>query len=50
MKIVAFGFLFGRNHYLHDAWNCMDFLIVVMSFFGVALATLNVEVSASSES
>lgn len=43
MKIVAFGFLFGRNHYLHDAWNCMDFLIVVMSFFGVALATLNVE-------
>ncbi|QDZ24407.1 ion transport protein [Chloropicon primus] len=43
MKITAFGFVFGKNHYIHDAWNCLDFLIVLMSFFGVALATLNVE-------
>ncbi len=43
MKIISFGFVFGKNHYLHDAWNVLDFIIVLMSFLGVALATLNVE-------
>ena len=43
MKIIAHGFLFGKRHYLHDAWNIMDFFIVLMSFFGVALATLGIQ-------
>lgn len=31
LKIFAYGFVFGRGSYLRDAWNIMDFVIVVTS-------------------
>ena len=30
-KIIAMGFLFGTNTYLTDAWNWLDFTVVVSS-------------------
>ena len=30
-KIIAMGFLFGTNTYLTDAWNWLDFTVVVTS-------------------
>jgi len=29
------GFLFHRNSYLRDAWNCLDFFIVTISIIGM---------------
>lgn len=29
LKIVAMGFLFGKNSYLTDVWNWLDFFVVV---------------------
>ena len=29
-KMIAFGFINGKNAYLKDAWNCFDFVIVVL--------------------
>jgi hypothetical protein len=31
LKITAMGFIFGHNTYLHDAWNWLDFIVVVTS-------------------
>ena len=31
-KIVAQGFMSGKNSYLSDAWNWLDFTVVVASF------------------
>ena len=31
LKIIAMGFLFGTNAYLSDAWNWLDFTVVVTS-------------------
>mmetsp|Transcript_24329 Transcript_24329/g.37630 ORF Transcript_24329/g.37630 Transcript_24329/m.37630 type:complete len:272 (+) Transcript_24329:2006-2821(+) len=30
-KVIAMGFIFGRKAYLTDAWNWLDFLVVVTS-------------------
>lgn len=35
VKIVAMGFIFGKNTYLRDAWNCLDFFIVCISIVGI---------------
>ena len=43
MKILAFGFLFGKGSYLHDSWNVLDFIIVVAGLLGVALKGYNVD-------
>ncbi|KAG2493814.1 hypothetical protein HYH03_008033 [Edaphochlamys debaryana] len=50
LKIVAFGFVFnGRNSYLRDPWNVLDFIIVLSSIamigiqFGVAAGNSNVQ-------
>ena len=32
IKVVAFGFLIGKNGYLRSAWNILDFFIVICSF------------------
>ena len=32
LKIFAMGFVFGRNSYLRDGWNVLDFLVVFSSF------------------
>ena len=29
IKIIALGFIFGKNTYLRDAWNVIDFFIVI---------------------
>lgn len=34
IKIIAKGFLFHRNAYLRDAWNCLDFFVVLISVVG----------------
>ena len=31
IKIIAMGFIFHKHSYLRDAWNCLDFFIVVVS-------------------
>jgi len=31
LKIIAMGYIFHKRAYLRDAWNCMDFAIVVFS-------------------
>jgi hypothetical protein len=28
LKIIAFGFINGRNAYLRDGWNWLDFFVV----------------------
>jgi len=35
MKIIAFGFLRSPNAYLKNAWNCLDFGIVLISILGL---------------
>jgi len=37
-KVIAMGFVFGRNSYLKDGWNKLDFVVVgtgFMSLFGL---------------
>lgn len=29
VKILAMGFVFGKNSYLKDLWNILDFIIVI---------------------
>ena len=31
IKVVAMGFVFHKKSYLREAWNCLDFLIVLIS-------------------
>lgn len=31
VKVIAKGFLFHQNAYLRDAWNCLDFFVVMVS-------------------
>ena len=33
-KIMAQGFILGRNSYLSDSWNWLDFIVVVTSLLG----------------
>ena len=38
MKIITFGFLFnGRKSYLRNAWNILDFFIVVTSVISLSI-------------
>jgi hypothetical protein len=32
LKILGMGFFFSRNAYLMDAWNILDFVIVVTAY------------------
>ena len=34
-KVIGMGFLFSKKAYLKDAWNCLDFFIVVVSIVGM---------------
>ncbi|XP_076310649.1 muscle calcium channel subunit alpha-1-like isoform X3 [Tachypleus tridentatus] len=40
MKIIAYGFLFHPGAYLRNAWNVLDFVIVVIGMISTALSTL----------
>ena len=33
-KVIAMGFFWHRNSYLRDAWNWLDFFIVIISVIG----------------
>jgi len=32
LKIFGMGFLFNKHAYLRDAWNVLDFIIVVTAY------------------
>jgi len=31
-KVIAQGFIFGENSYIDDAWNKLDFIVVVTGY------------------
>ena len=35
MKIIVYGFIFGKNTYLKDRWNWIDFLVVITSLLSI---------------
>ncbi|CDQ98061.1 unnamed protein product [Oncorhynchus mykiss] len=41
LKIIAYGFVFHEGAYLRNAWNVLDFVIVFMGLFTIALDTIN---------
>ncbi|XP_067095644.1 dihydropyridine-sensitive L-type skeletal muscle calcium channel subunit alpha-1-like isoform X1 [Osmerus mordax] len=41
LKIVAYGLVFHEGAYLRNCWNVLDFVIVFMGVFTVALDTIN---------
>ncbi|KAM9476166.1 calcium channel, voltage-dependent, L type, alpha 1S subunit, b [Clarias gariepinus] len=41
MKIIAYGFLFHEGAYLRNCWNILDFVIVFMGLFTLAVDTIN---------
>lgn len=32
LKILGMGFVFNRDAYLRDAWNILDFVIVMVGY------------------
>ena len=38
LKIIGMGFLFNRNAYLRDAWNMLDFVIVITAYIPIVLS------------
>ncbi|KAJ8017066.1 hypothetical protein DPEC_G00013920 [Dallia pectoralis] len=41
LKIIAYGFIFHKGAYLRNAWNILDFIIVFMGLFTIALDTIH---------
>ncbi|KAF5901497.1 dihydropyridine-sensitive L-type skeletal muscle calcium channel subunit alpha-1-like, partial [Clarias magur] len=41
MKIIAYGLLFHEGAYLRNCWNILDFVIVFMGLFTLAVDTIN---------
>ena len=37
VKVIVYGFLFGKKTYLREAWNILDFLIVLTALIDLAL-------------
>ena len=35
LKIISFGFVLSKGSYLRDAWNCLDFIVVLFSFTSI---------------
>ena len=42
IKVVALGFMLERNSYLRDPWNVLDFVVVLVGWLGVFLASGNI--------
>jgi len=38
IKIVSLGFLFNEGAYIRDAWNILDFTIIMSGFLGMIMA------------
>ena len=45
-KIVGLGFICGPKTYLKDAWNILDFIIVVSAYFSMMMSGSSVNLSA----
>ena len=44
-KIIAYGFLFsGKDSYLRDGWNIIDFVIVIFSIINICLQDIDLTV------
>uniref|UniRef100_A0A3B3T7U0 Voltage-dependent L-type calcium channel subunit alpha n=1 Tax=Paramormyrops kingsleyae TaxID=1676925 RepID=A0A3B3T7U0_9TELE len=41
LKIISYGFLFHEGAYLRNCWNILDFVIVFMGLFTLAVDTIN---------
>ena len=39
IKSIALGLIIGKNTYLRDFWNCLDFLVLVSSFLDFIIGT-----------
>jgi voltage-dependent calcium channel L type alpha-1D len=37
IKIVVYGFILGKNTYMRDGWNILDFVIVIFSVASLAM-------------
>ena len=44
LKILAMGFLFGKNSYLTDPWNMLDFFVVTTGVMGMFTGGSNMSV------
>lgn len=42
LKIISMGFIFGKNTYLKNGWNVIDFLVVATSIIGFLPGSYNV--------
>ncbi|CDW83739.1 cation channel family protein [Stylonychia lemnae] len=45
MKILGYGFIFNKGAYLRDAWNVLDFVIVVSGYISLILSGGGVNLS-----
>lgn len=43
IKVIALGFLFHPGAYLRNAWNILDFIIVVIGLISTALAKMDIQ-------
>uniref|UniRef100_A0A915PYJ4 Voltage-dependent L-type calcium channel subunit alpha n=1 Tax=Setaria digitata TaxID=48799 RepID=A0A915PYJ4_9BILA len=43
LKVIALGFLFHPGAYLRNAWNILDFIIVVIGLVSTALSRMNIQ-------
>ncbi|KAK0400398.1 hypothetical protein QR680_003475 [Steinernema hermaphroditum] len=43
LKVIAFGFLFHAGAYLRNAWNILDFIIVVIGLVSTVLSRMNIQ-------
>ena len=41
IKIIVMGFYFGKNAYLKDSWNVLDFIIVFFSILTMILSSIS---------
>lgn len=46
LKIVAYGFYFGKNAYLTDSWNIVDLVIIVTGYLPYVVNSNSVNLSA----
>jgi len=42
MKIIAYGFVLHPGAYLHNGWNILDFIIVVIGMFSAVLSIVKI--------
>ena len=42
LKIIAMGFVLEKNSYLRDPWNILDFTVVILGWFSLSAAALNI--------